>query len=498
MPTMTQAGYRPPETPIKKAPKPQPPKKKKKKHKKKRTGLSGAVVVSLVIFALAALIGAGTIYIYMVTQPYRHAYLPGTMVMGYPLGGATQENAQQLLDSIEAELVDAWQFEIRCQNQSYTLSSEDVRLEIDKEATLAPLWAAGHEGGMLARFIEMMELWREPLSAEPVLAYDMSAVDEMLEVVRADVNCEPVDATVTFTPGSAEPFAFTDEETGYTLDLTGIREGIEADVRRLASGSITLEPEVIEPKTYRAVLENAAVMRSRIVVQLQGDKAGIANAALAVRAMNGARVEAGETLSFNGLVGRRTPENGYTEANEPAYGANAVGVGGGVCQASTLLYRAALVGGMEIAERNAAARPVPYCEMGQEAAVSDQGLDLEIRNQTETPVFLMARTYESDGKTFAELTLIGEALGMRYALQSTSRETETINEPVYVRDREGRYATYSDQHVPVSEALAGYEALVERVTMDKNGQETAREVISENVYEAVPPMIYVGVTQREE
>ena len=134
--------------------------------------------------------------------------------------------------------------------------------------------------------------------------------------------------------------------------------------------------------------------------------------------------------------------------------------------------------------------------MGQEAAVSDQGLDLKIRNQTDTPVFLMARTYESDGKTFAELTLIGEALGVRYAIESLSEETGMIEEPVYVRDREGRYATYSDEHVPVSDALAGYEAAVYRVTLDQDGHETAREVISEDVYEAVPPMIYVGVTER--
>ena len=497
MPTMTQAGYRPPETPIKKATKPQPPKKKKKKHKKKRHGLSGASIASLAIFAFAVLIGAGTIYVYTVTQPYRQAYLQGTMIMGYPLGGAAQENAQQLLDSIEADLADGWKFEIRCQNQSYTLSAEDVKLKIDKEATLAPLWAQGHAGGMLSCFADMARLRREPLAAEPVLVYDMTAVDELLEAVRADVECDPVDATVAFKPGSAEPFVFTDEETGYRLDVSGVSDSVKAHILRLAPGSLTLEPDVVEPKVYRAVLENAAVMRSRVMVQLEGDKAGIANAALAVRAMNGARLEAGETLSFNGLVGRRTPDNGYAEAEEPAYGANAVGIGGGVCQASTLLYRAALAGGLEIAERSAAVRPVPYCEMGQEAAVSDQGLDLRIRNQTETPMFLMSRTYEEDGRAYAEMTLIGEALGVEYALRSSSRETITIAEPVYVRDREGRYATYSDQHVPVSEALMGYSAIVERVELDENGQEAVRETISQNEYAAVAPMIYVGVTERE-
>ena len=498
MPTMTQAGYKPPETPIPKAPKPQQPKKKKKKHGRKKKRINGAVIVSLAIFAAAALIGAGTLYVYAVTQPYAQAYLPGTMVMGYPLGGATQEDVQSLLDQIEADTVEPWQLEISCQNQSYTLSAKDVKLSVDREATLAPLWALGHEGGMLSRFRDMVMLRHEPQACQPVLVYDMTAVDELLEAVRADVDCDSVDATVMFHPGSAVPFVFTDEETGYRLELEGIREGIEKDILRLASGSLTLEPEVIEPQVYRAVLENALVMRSRIVVQLEGDKAAVSNAALAVSALNGVRAEAGKSLSFNRIVGSRTADNGYVEAAEPAYGTDVVGVGGGVCQASTLLYRAALEGGMEIVQRSSAVRPVSYCGMGQEAAVSDQGLDLVIRNQTDTPLFVMTRTYESDGKVFAELTLIGEALGVKYALESASRETETISEPVYVRDREGRYATYSDQHVPVSKALEGYEAIVERVTLDKDGQETAREVISENVYEAVPPMIYVGVTQREE
>ena len=39
---------------------------------------------------------------------------------------------------------------------------------------------------------------------------------------------------------------------------------------------------------------------------------------------------------------------------------------------------------------------------------------------------------------------------------------------------------------------------VERVTLDENGLEIAAEIVSDSVYEAVPPMIYVGVQQRDE
>ena len=93
--------------------------------------------------------------------------------------------------------------------------------------------------------------------------------------------------------------------------------------------------------------------------------------------------------------------------------------------------------------------------------------------------------------------LIGEELGRRVQLNSLIDETGTIEEPVYVRDREGQYATYTDERVPVGAALAGYEVSVERVTLDESGLEIAAEIVSDSVYEAVPPTIYVGVQQRD-
>ena len=495
MPTMTRAGYMPPKEEPKKPPKADPPKKKKKHKKKKRA--SGAAIISLVIFLIAVVIGAGTIFVYTQTQPYLHAFAPGTMLMGYPLQGAAREDAQALIDTIELEYVQGWKAEIVCMNQTYTLTSQDVSLTIDKEATLAPLWAAAREGGMLSRYMQMLRMQREPVIAQPVLTYDLEPVDAILEIIRADVECESVDATVSFRPGSAQPFAFTDEETGYALDTSGVKEAIEKDLLRLNSASVALEPQVIEPKVYRAVLENSLSLRGRVTVSLEGDAASVSNAALAAQKLNGLCVEPGKTLSFNETVGARTAEAGYLSAPEPAYGENVSGVGGGVCQVSTALYRAALLAGIDVVERSAAVRPVGYCPMGQEAAVSDQGLDLVLANQTDAALFIRTRTYEDAELHHLEIMLIGEELGRRYALESTASELPLIEEPVYVRDREGKYATYTDERVPFSEALPGYEAGVARVTLDGDGNEISREAISENVYEAAAPMIYVGVTQRE-
>lgn len=496
MPTMTRAGYTPPKADVKKPPKAEPPKKKKKKHKKKKS-MSGAAIASLVIALIAAVIGMGTIFVYMQTQPYLNTFAPGTMLMGYPLAGATREDALSLIDTLEQTHIDGWQAEISCMNQTYTLTSADVSLAIDRDATLEPLWAAAREGGMLARYMEMLRLQREPVIGNPVLSYDLAPVDAILEIIRADVECESVDATVSFHPGSAQPFAFTDEEMGYALDTSGVKASIEKELLRLNSADIALEPQEIQPKVYRAVLENSLSLRGYMTVPLEGDAAAVSNAALAAKQLSGLCVEPGETISLNEIVGARTQERGYQIAAEPAYGEGVSGVGGGVCQVSTALYRAALLAGLDIVERNAAVRPVSYCPMGQEAAVSDQGLDLQISNQTDAKLFITTRVYADDDDTFLEIMMIGEELGARYALESTVNELPLIEEPVYVRDREGKYATYTDERVPVSDALPGYEASVTRVTLDAEGAEISRESISQHVYEAAAPMIYVGVTERE-
>ena len=182
---------------------------------------------------------------------------------------------------------------------------------------------------MLSRYMEMLRMQREPVIANPVLTYDLAPVDTVASIIRADVECESVDATVSFHPGSAQPFAFTDEETGYALDTTGIREGIEQDIQRLAPGSMTLEPQVIEPKVYRTELENSIFLRGHVTAQLEGGEAAVNNITLAAQKINGLCVEPGETLSFNEAVGARTQEGGYLSAPEPAYGEDVSGVGGG-------------------------------------------------------------------------------------------------------------------------------------------------------------------------
>ena len=492
MPSMTRAGYVPPKGEPPRAKEPPKP----KKSKKKKRGVSGAAMASLAVLLLAMLIGGATLYVYSATQPYAQAFCPGTMLLGSRLEGLSYAQGEALLAKLTQESVDGWTFTVTMEGEAHTLTAQDMGLHVDAERTLKPLWQAGREGGMLSRYMAIRQLRSEPVIAVPVLAYTMDAADALLEQLAQGAERAPVDATVAYAPGSSEPFRYTAESVGFAVDTKPLRRAIESALQSLTPGEAELEKTRLEPSVRRAQLEAATVLRARVVQEIAADEASVQNARQAAHMLHGARLEPGQTLSFNQIVGSRTEEAGYTEAEEPAYGAGVTGVGGGECQVSTALYRAALLAGLTVEERHAAVRPVAVCDAGQEAAVSDQGLDLRIGNPTASPVFVSARVYVDGDAAFCEVLFIGEPLEVRYALESQLEETGRITEPVYVRDREGRYATYTDERVSVSDGEPGYIARVERVTLGEDGVELARETVSEDTYAPVAPAVYVGVTER--
>ena len=497
MPSMTKAGYRPESAP----PGPKTPSKKpgntgKKKGKKKRGKVNRAAVASIAIFLTAFLIGVGTLHVFSVVERSADVFVVGPMLSGHPLGGMTAEEGTALLQKLTAEQVASWRYDITCQGRTYSATAEDIGLFIDEQATLEPLWQIGKTGGMLERYAQIFKAKAERVNMQPVFGYTMEFVDALLLRIEEETNCDPVDATVRFVPGNSEPFRFTDDQMGYALNAAPLRTEIEKAILALTAGSKDVIPEERKPAVTRASLEAATILRSRVTSLLHDDENAAQNVRMAAAMLNGLCIGAGKTVSFNEVVGRRTSDGGYLSAPEQAYGEGIVGIGGGICQASTALYQAALLAGLAVEERNAAARPVSYCEMGQEAVVSDQGLDLVIRNTTEAPVFITARVYSGEEDDVLEIQLIGEAIEGSYMLVSLPAETEMIDEPVYVRDSAGTYATYTDERVPVGEAKPGYSSIVERVLLSDAGEEIQRETISENVYEPVAPTIYVGVNDR--
>ncbi len=112
----------------------------------------------------------------------------------------------------------------------------------------------------------------------------------------------------------------------------------------------------------------------------------IFNIELASSRFNGILIPPGETFSFNNILGEVSQVTGFKQAYIIKDGKTVLGDGGGVCQVSTTLFRAALNAGLPIEERQAHAYRVSYYEqnsaVGLDATVFEPTVDLKFKNNT--------------------------------------------------------------------------------------------------------------------
>jgi len=98
---------------------------------------------------------------------------------------------------------------------------------------------------------------------------------------------------------------------------------------------------------------------------------------------DGQIIKKGETFSFNDLLGSVSEEEGFTYARVLLNSANAWGLGGGVCQISTNVFRAALNAGLTIDQRRAhSVKFEKYEPAGLDATIYLGEIDLQFTNNT--------------------------------------------------------------------------------------------------------------------
>lgn len=212
------------------------------------------------------------------------------------------------------------------------------------------------------------------------------------------------------------------------------------------------------------------------------------NINVATNKLNGKLVAPGETFSFNKNIGAVDGSTGYRkelvikkEGTLPEYG-------GGVCQVSTTMYRAALFSGLPIAERNQHSYAVSYYSQimghGLDATIYIGGPDLKFQNDTENHILVQAYT-----KNDYELYFIfygtddGRKVQMEGPYLSNYR-----NPPATITIETSELP--AGQKKQLEKAHTGFDALWYRYVTNSKG-ETTKETIATK-YKAMPTKILIG------
>lgn len=157
------------------------------------------------------------------------------------------------------------------------------------------------------------------------------------------------------------------------------------DVSELLGNVITSEVKV-KPEIKTELLGSASL-------SYLGSTPGRANnIKLGVERLNGTVVLPGEEFSYIEALGPISKVDGFSEEKAFRNGEVTKGLGGGLCQVSTILFQTVLSAGLPVTERQNHTFAVPFYEVGLDATFANPAPDFKFRNNMNGPIVIRGRT----------------------------------------------------------------------------------------------------------
>lgn len=290
-----------------------------------------------------------------------------------------------------------------------------------------------------------------------------------------------------------QPARIENSDEGITIvkELPGRRLNIESSIEKINESflinqkeSITLVVETLLPSVTESDLSGIHEVLAVYTTKYNPKELNrTTNVEIAARTIDGVILKPGEIFSLNASLGPRSKEAGYQSAPIFVNQTLVKGIGGGICQVATTLYNAVLQTKLEIKERWPHSSPIAYAPLGLDATLMGDTADLKFLNTTGAAVYISSIAKEG----VLTVTLYG-ASGENGVSRRIITEKEVVVPPLVVK---------FDQTLPpgeskvVKKGKAGYRVKVYRIT-ETNGQETSREVLSQDYYRPQPTIINSG------
>jgi len=297
------------------------------------------------------------------------------------------------------------------------------------------------------------------------LSLDPAAFTPKVNTIATELKRDPVNAAIGWNNALV---VRKPAQAGQQLN-------IDETLKRLAAWqgedrAIALPVEVTQPRIPDDVSKLGITTR---VAQGRSNFAGsdasrVKNISLAAGYLDDTVVGPGETFSFLDSIGEISKARGYQEGYVILAEETVPGIGGGVCQVATTMFRAAMYSGLPIVDRNPHAYIVSYYQLGGyplgfDAAVFSPGVDMKFQNTTNS--YLLIKT-SIDGAANLNVSIYGPDLGYNV----------DISDPVITNRKSALDDEYQvDSSLPpgtkkqVEFAKFGEDVVITRTVKDKSG-----------------------------
>ncbi len=494
-----------------------------RRKKEKSSALKRTLRATVLLLAVAC-VGLGGFLIYQrmaepaftepeFVDPGAQTFVEGVTVEGVPLAGMDLEQARAALLEAEQQKAAEIQFVLHAPGTSITLTSADLSVTFDTEATLNQAIALGNTGTRQEKETEREALRSSPREFSIGYTADVSPAQAKIAELAGLVKTEPVDASAKLkeqytVKADMTPEDFLDfmpEVKGQMLDEAALLNTLQARMEAREYGVVELpilytEPAVTVDALKATLLSKRSSAETSFKKSPYNREERVFNVKRAASLINGFVLKPGETFSANDTLGPRTYELGWQAAPAYVQGTTEDQAGGGVCQVSTTLYAAVVKADLEIVYRRNHSSPVGYIDRGLDATINTGTIDFQFKNNTEADIYIFAYAIDSkDGDVPGGLTdktmhveIYGAPLNGEYdEIRLSSEQIETVSP-------KGEKEIVVDTTVPADyykEEVSRQNGSVWQSYKHyyKDGKEVKVEPLAKSTYRAYAGKITVGV-----
>jgi len=245
------------------------------------------------------------------------------------------------------------------------------------------------------------------------IEYDRPVIEEFLDNIKNSYNVLPKNALFKFE--KTRVTQFSEPKNGLKILDTQFLFAVRENIRKLKTNfndniTINLNDEVLKPSVTLAGANTYGI--EELIGVGQSDfthsiPERIFNLTLATSKFNGVIIPRNTIFSFAETVGDISRLTGYKPAYIIKGGRTVLGDGGGVCQVSTTLFRAALNTGLPIIEQHPHAYRVSYYENdgkpGFDATIFAPSVDLKFKNNTLSNILIQTEIDTENNLLFFKL-----------------------------------------------------------------------------------------------